>query len=77
MHCLLNLYTGIKYKIIYSQDAQAYMSMKFQGGIICKMLRFISYLGLFGIVSDLQEYMWFLRTLRLKKPLHPSQLEAP
>lgn len=53
------------------------MSMKFQGGIICKMLRFISYLGLFGIVSDLQEYMWFLRTLRLKKPLHPSQLEAP
>lgn len=25
----------------------------------------------------LHEYMWFLRTLRLKKPLQPSQLEAP
>lgn len=25
----------------------------------------------------LQEYMWFFRTLLLKKPLQPSQLEAP
>lgn len=25
----------------------------------------------------LQEYMWFFLTLLRKKPLHPSQLEAP
>lgn len=25
----------------------------------------------------LQEYMWFFLTLLLKKPLQPSQLEAP
>ncbi|TNN59157.1 hypothetical protein EYF80_030607 [Liparis tanakae] len=46
-------------------------------GVVLPIVDVVFQADLDLIFPHLHEYMWFLRTLRLKKPLQPSQLEAP